>query len=87
MRPKAEIYTPKRDDEHPYPCHMRSPPPPAGRKRRRENVPGARSSKAPAENFSGSKAIFKIKTRRIVAQFLANQPVNFAFLTDSLVIA
>ena len=47
---------------------------------------GARSSKAPAENFSGSKAIFKIKTCRIVVQFLAHQPVNFAFLTDSLVI-
>ena len=48
------------DDVHPYPCHMRSPapPPPPGRKRRRENVPGARSAKAPAENFSGSKAIF-----------------------------
>ena len=42
--------------------------------------------KAPAGNFSGSKAIFKIKTRRIVAQFLADEPVNFAFLTDSLVI-
>ena len=30
MRPKSEIYTPKRDDEHPHPFHMRSPPP--GRK-------------------------------------------------------
>ena len=27
MRPKSEIYTPKRDDEHPYPLQMRSPPP------------------------------------------------------------
>ena len=27
MRPKSEIYTPKRDDEHPHPFHMRSPPP------------------------------------------------------------
>ena len=27
MRPKPEIYTPKRDDEHPYPFHMGSPPP------------------------------------------------------------
>ena len=26
MRPKSEIYTPKRDDEHPHPFHMRSPP-------------------------------------------------------------
>ena len=30
MRPKSEIYTPKRDDEHPHPFHLRipSPPPP-----------------------------------------------------------
>ena len=29
MRPKSEIYTPTRDDEHPYHLHMRcSPPPP-----------------------------------------------------------
>ena len=28
MRPKSEIYTPKRDDEHPYHFHMRSLPPP-----------------------------------------------------------
>ena len=29
MIPKAKIYTPKRDDEHPHPFHMpRSPPPP-----------------------------------------------------------
>ena len=27
MRPKSEIYTPKRDDQHPHPFHMRSPPP------------------------------------------------------------
>ena len=27
MRPKSEIYTPKPDDEHPHPFHMRSPPP------------------------------------------------------------
>ena len=27
MRPKSKIYTPKRDDEHPHPFHMRSPPP------------------------------------------------------------
>ena len=27
MRPKSEIYTPKRDDEHPHPFHMPSPPP------------------------------------------------------------
>ena len=27
MRPKSEIYTPKRDDEHPHPFHMRSPSP------------------------------------------------------------
>ena len=33
MRPKSEIYTPKRDDEHPHPFHMRSPPP--GDKRER----------------------------------------------------
>ena len=26
MKPKAEIYTPKRDDEHPHSFHMRSPP-------------------------------------------------------------
>ena len=26
MRPKSEIYFPKRDDEHPHPFHMRSPP-------------------------------------------------------------
>ena len=25
VRPKSEIYTPKRDDEHPYPFHTRSP--------------------------------------------------------------
>ena len=23
VRPKSEIYTPKRDDEHPHPFHMR----------------------------------------------------------------
>ena len=28
VRPKSEIYTPERDDEHPQPFHMRSPPPP-----------------------------------------------------------
>ena len=28
MRPKFEIYTPKRDHEHPHPFHMRSAPPP-----------------------------------------------------------
>ena len=28
VRPKSEIYTPKRDDEHPHPFHMRSSPPP-----------------------------------------------------------
>ena len=28
VRPKSEIYTPKRDDEHPHPFHMWSPPPP-----------------------------------------------------------
>ena len=27
VRPKSEIYTPKRDDEHPHPFHMRSSPP------------------------------------------------------------
>ena len=27
MRPKSEIYSPKRDDEHPHPFHLRSPPP------------------------------------------------------------
>ena len=27
MRPKSEIYTSKRDDEHPHHFHMRSPPP------------------------------------------------------------
>ena len=26
VRPKSEIYTPKRDDEHPHSFHMRSPP-------------------------------------------------------------
>ena len=26
MRPKSEIYTRKRDDEHPHPFHIRSPP-------------------------------------------------------------
>ena len=26
VRPKSEIYTPKRDDEHPHPFHMGSPP-------------------------------------------------------------
>ena len=26
VRPTAEIYTPKLDDEHPHPFHMRSPP-------------------------------------------------------------
>ena len=30
MRPKSEIYTPKRDDEHPRPFHMRVPPPRGG---------------------------------------------------------
>ena len=28
VRPKSEIYTPKRDDEHLHPFHMRNPPPP-----------------------------------------------------------
>ena len=28
MRPKSEIYTPRRNDDHPHPLHMRSPPPP-----------------------------------------------------------
>ena len=28
MRPKSEICTPKRDDEHPHSYHMGSPPPP-----------------------------------------------------------
>ena len=27
VRPKSEIYTPKRDNEHPHPFHMRSQPP------------------------------------------------------------
>ena len=27
VRPKSEIYTPKRNDEHPHRFHMRSPPP------------------------------------------------------------
>ena len=27
VRPKSEIYPPKRDDEHPHPFHMWSPPP------------------------------------------------------------
>ena len=26
VRPKSEIYTPKRDDKHPHPFDMRSPP-------------------------------------------------------------
>ena len=26
MRPKSEIYIPKRDEEHPLPFHMRVPP-------------------------------------------------------------
>ena len=26
VRPKSEIYTPKRDDEHPHLIHMPSPP-------------------------------------------------------------
>ena len=32
VRQKSEIYTPKQDDEHPHPFHMRSlpPPPPPG---------------------------------------------------------
>ena len=30
MRPKSEIYTPKRDDEHPRPFHMGVPSPPGG---------------------------------------------------------
>ena len=30
MRPKSEIYTRKRDDEHPHPFHLRSSPPPPG---------------------------------------------------------
>ena len=31
VRPKSEIYTPKRDGEHPHPFHMLSPlPPPRG---------------------------------------------------------
>ena len=30
MRPKSEIYTPKRDDEHPRPFHMRVFPPAPG---------------------------------------------------------
>ena len=28
VRPKSEIYTPQRDDEHPHPFHMRNPSPP-----------------------------------------------------------
>ena len=28
MRPKSEIYTPKRDEEHPCPFHMGVPSPP-----------------------------------------------------------
>ena len=28
VRPKSEIYTPKRDDEHPHPFRMRTPPTP-----------------------------------------------------------
>ena len=27
VRPKSEIYTPKRDDKHPHLFHMQSPPP------------------------------------------------------------
>ena len=27
MRPNSEIYTPKRDDEHPHPFDIRTPPP------------------------------------------------------------
>ena len=30
MRPKSEIYTPKRDDENPRPFHMGVPPPRGG---------------------------------------------------------
>ena len=30
VRPKSEIYTPKRDGEHPHPSHMLSPLPPPG---------------------------------------------------------
>ena len=29
-RAKSEIYTPKRDDEHPRPFHIGVPPPPPG---------------------------------------------------------
>ena len=39
MRPKFEIYTPNRDDEHPHPFHMPGPPPPPpplGAKTRRD---------------------------------------------------
>ena len=33
VRPKSEIYTPKRDNEHPRPFHMGvSPPPPLPRR-------------------------------------------------------
>ena len=28
VRPKSKIYTPKGDEEHPHPFHMRSYPPP-----------------------------------------------------------
>ena len=31
MRPKSEIYIPKRDDEHPHPFNMWSPPTPGSR--------------------------------------------------------
>ena len=36
-------------------------------------------------NFSGPKANFKVNTCWMVAQFLAQKPVNFASLTDSLI--
>ena len=39
------------------------------------------------ENFLGPKENFEIKNSWIVAQFLANKPVNFASLTDSLIVS
>ena len=51
--PKCEIYTPKRDNKHPHPFHMRSPPSPAPA--RRGNF----------ENINSSVTLDQNKTRFI----------------------
>ena len=55
VRPKSEIYTRKRDDEHPHPFHMRShpPSPPPGVKSNSPAVPIA--FKREATTFLGEQ--------------------------------